>query len=255
MERLKSSHEKRWKLITRISLIVTALWAIGALAVATLFEAKVWELTLNEAGDFWAGVAAPPAFYWLVLGFFQQKEELALQIEEMRQLVSSNIEQTKIQRREHETFLTRNKLEDFHRELEGVFSSIFDAYTQLPPAASIRLRATMSVHQTAQLYNKDDLIELFGDKKWLQFLDYIVKRFESIPERETDAFVPYAEERKSEFELFDSDMLEIRARIDNLYIEAKGFPAFQSVLSALRLDEWITRMESKIRGLSSQVSY
>lgn len=39
----------------------------------------------NELGDFLAGTAAPPAFYWLVVGYFMQRDELALQRDELKQ--------------------------------------------------------------------------------------------------------------------------------------------------------------------------
>lgn len=38
-------------------------------------------LSLNELGDFLAGAFAPLAFYWLVLGFFQQGKELRNSVE------------------------------------------------------------------------------------------------------------------------------------------------------------------------------
>ncbi len=43
-----------------------------------------WFEDSNEFGDFLAGFAAPLAFGWLVLGFFQQGEELRLQAAELR---------------------------------------------------------------------------------------------------------------------------------------------------------------------------
>lgn len=41
----------------------------------------------NEWGDIFAGVAAPIAFLWLVLGFIQQGRELKLQVQELRNTV------------------------------------------------------------------------------------------------------------------------------------------------------------------------
>jgi hypothetical protein len=41
----------------------------------------------NEWGDIFAGVAAPIAFLWLVLGFLQQGRELKLQVQELRNTV------------------------------------------------------------------------------------------------------------------------------------------------------------------------
>lgn len=57
-------------------------------------------LSLNELGDFLAGVFAPLAFYWLVLGFFQQSKELKnsvdalnLQAKELRNSVKAQQKQ------------------------------------------------------------------------------------------------------------------------------------------------------------------
>ncbi|MQQ09884.1 hypothetical protein GFB49_15570 [Epibacterium sp. SM1979] len=56
-------------------------------------------LSLNELGDFLAGAFAPLAFYWLVLGFFQQGKELKnnvnalnLQAEELKNSVAAQTE-------------------------------------------------------------------------------------------------------------------------------------------------------------------
>lgn len=56
--------------------ILTAVWLI----VVSIYISRNWEtfasIKPNEMGDFAAGVFAPLAFLWLVLGFFQQGDEL-----------------------------------------------------------------------------------------------------------------------------------------------------------------------------------
>lgn len=86
---------------------VQAWWATGLwLVFVAVFTAvnlatapKLVFLELNEFGDFFAGVSAPLAFLWLVVGFYQQGYELrqntlALngQLEELR----ASVEQQKI---------------------------------------------------------------------------------------------------------------------------------------------------------------
>lgn len=62
---------------------VTIVWVVLA---AFLINRADWsEIKPNEVGDFLAGVAAPPAFYWLIVGFFMQRAELKLQREELAQ--------------------------------------------------------------------------------------------------------------------------------------------------------------------------
>ena len=72
---------------------ITVLWLVGSVVFVTL---RGWDVLLgfspyehrrmamNELGDFLAGVFAPLAFAWLVLGFYLQRIELRLQREELR---------------------------------------------------------------------------------------------------------------------------------------------------------------------------
>ena len=64
------------RMFTKIAIAVSMGWLIllGGLAVAQIN----WLTTapLNEVGDFLAGAFSPLAFLWLVVGFFQQGEEL-----------------------------------------------------------------------------------------------------------------------------------------------------------------------------------
>lgn len=71
----------------------TKFWVLLFVVIATrsCFFSDAMPLTLNEWGDFMAGFFAPLAFMWLVLGYFQQGEELRqntealkLQAEELR---------------------------------------------------------------------------------------------------------------------------------------------------------------------------
>jgi hypothetical protein len=79
---------RKWR--TPIALCVTTTWL--ALAVWWTFyrPCGAWEvptLALNGWGDWAAGTFAPLAFLWLVLGYFQQGEELRLQARELRNSV------------------------------------------------------------------------------------------------------------------------------------------------------------------------
>lgn len=87
---------KRWKIFINASITLSLVWVFAWLLVACYSTPPLWKLELNEAGDFWAGLAAPLAFYCLALGFFQQGRELKLQIEEMRNSVAQFAAQTAI---------------------------------------------------------------------------------------------------------------------------------------------------------------
>lgn len=94
-----------------IGLFVTFLWLLLVITYATTHWAAMVKLKPYEVADFAAGVFAPLAFLWLVLGFFQQGEELRnsgqalwlqgqeLQnsVEQQRELVNVTREQLKFE--------------------------------------------------------------------------------------------------------------------------------------------------------------
>ena len=75
-------------------IIITAIWLFFAASIAICSD---WTtLGPNEIGDFLAGIAAPPAFYWLIVGYFLQKQELSLQWQEIARLAKAQEKQTEI---------------------------------------------------------------------------------------------------------------------------------------------------------------
>jgi hypothetical protein len=62
----------------RLGAIASVVWVL--VGVAFLWLSGNWgqQLKPNEWGDVFAGLAAPMAFFWLVLGFLQQGHELKL---------------------------------------------------------------------------------------------------------------------------------------------------------------------------------
>ena len=50
---------------------------------------EIYDLTPNAMGDFLAGWFAPPAVFWLIIGYFLQQAELRHQIEELRHQVEA----------------------------------------------------------------------------------------------------------------------------------------------------------------------
>jgi hypothetical protein len=68
------------KPLTIIGFVITVIW-LGVIGI--IYEmAPDKVLSLNEWGDFLAGIMAPLAFLWLVIGYFQQGKELAGQVKE-----------------------------------------------------------------------------------------------------------------------------------------------------------------------------
>lgn len=82
-------------------LVGTAIWLGGIYIFCIKYDYKLPN-TLNEFGDFLAGICAPLAFFWLILGYVQQgrqleqnshaiklqAEALNLQIEEFKKIVA-----------------------------------------------------------------------------------------------------------------------------------------------------------------------
>lgn len=66
---------------TKKSLILTLLYLSLFVAYAIFRWDEASALKLNEIGDLLAGIFAPLAFLWLILGFFQQQKELRLNTE------------------------------------------------------------------------------------------------------------------------------------------------------------------------------
>ena len=82
---------------TKLGLWLTALWMLGNLAVFVARFADAASMSLNEWGDFLAGVTAPIGLLWLVLGYFQQSAELRISTEVLRaqqKELKNQVEQT-----------------------------------------------------------------------------------------------------------------------------------------------------------------
>ena len=103
--------------------VVTFSWVLFWTLCLYVKSATASEMTFNEWGDFFAGVSAPLAFLWLVIGYFQQGEELSqntralkqqeealrLQVEELKQSVAQQEALVDLTRREFE--INKNSIE------------------------------------------------------------------------------------------------------------------------------------------------
>src|SRR5690606_11763555 len=66
---------------TLLAVTLTVLW-LGFFGILLWWtRGETASLALNEWGDFFAGMVAPVAFFWLVFGYFQQATELELNTE------------------------------------------------------------------------------------------------------------------------------------------------------------------------------
>jgi len=65
-------------LLTKVGLTLTAFWVIAIAGIIYLKWESALTMELNAWGDFLAGLSTPLALLWLVIGYFQQGEELRL---------------------------------------------------------------------------------------------------------------------------------------------------------------------------------
>lgn len=107
----------------RVGLWVTAGWLAFA---GLMFATSTPPDKLNEWGDFFAGFFAPLAFFWLVLGYLQQGEELRqssdalrLQAEELKNSVEQQSQLVAISRQQLEQELAVVS-EQRERQLEAM---------------------------------------------------------------------------------------------------------------------------------------
>jgi len=70
--------------LTILGFAGTGLWLLVFIILAYANFCELKSLTLNEWGDFLAGLTAPLALFWLIIGYFQQGEELRLNTEALK---------------------------------------------------------------------------------------------------------------------------------------------------------------------------
>lgn len=86
----------------------------------------------NEWGDFLAGSFGPLAIFWLVLGFFQQGQELRLQVKELALSVEQQKESVSVTRDalDHDQLLQREKEQARIKSIQPSFSIIASGGSQ-----------------------------------------------------------------------------------------------------------------------------
>lgn len=100
------------KLLTNIGFVITAIYCLILLVLLKGRFYQIYEMPLNELGDFLAGIFGPIAFFWLILGFLQQGQELKqstkaleLQAKELNNSVTQQKELVEISRKQVEADL------------------------------------------------------------------------------------------------------------------------------------------------------
>lgn len=106
----------------RFGLCATTIWVVAAIVFLWRFGNWQQQLKATEWADVFAGVAAPVAFLWLVLGFLQQGHELKLssdalrlQAEELRNAVAHQKDLVAVTREQVETAHRQEMIEQAER--------------------------------------------------------------------------------------------------------------------------------------------
>lgn len=118
------------KKLTLLGLALSAAWLLIMAFIASQNWGSAKDMNLNEWGDFMAGMVAPLALLWLIIGYFQQGEELRLntealqlQQEELRQQVAATLEvaeNAERQAKASEDFAQQTKLVQERIERENI---------------------------------------------------------------------------------------------------------------------------------------
>ena len=123
---------------TKISTAATSLWIVFGITVIAVKFDSVKAMPLNELGDFLSGFFSPVAFLWLVVGYFQQGEELKLntralelQVTELRMSVEQQRELVEVTRAEMTLTKQAHELEISREErmAQPIFQLQVGSYT------------------------------------------------------------------------------------------------------------------------------
>ncbi|EMF9067486.1 hypothetical protein V4U64_001086 [Vibrio vulnificus] len=100
----------------RVGLVITVIWITLISILLYLKFNDAASMSLNEWGDFLAGVTAPVAFLWLIIGYMLQRKELGLNTEalilsknEIRRQANELAQQTQFQKMQAEAAYAQSK--------------------------------------------------------------------------------------------------------------------------------------------------
>ena len=87
---------------TKVGWFITIAVVLAVLTVVWFRWGDIPGMKLNAWGDFLAGIAASLALLWVVVGYYQQRQELELQRKEVARLADSSVEQAEALARQAE---------------------------------------------------------------------------------------------------------------------------------------------------------
>jgi hypothetical protein len=91
---------RKW--LVPVGLVVTLIWLVAGITwIALRSDWPEKGLQANAWGDVFAGIFAPIAFAWLVLGYFQQGDELRQQVFELQESVDQQRKLVEVGDKQH----------------------------------------------------------------------------------------------------------------------------------------------------------
>lgn len=138
------------KNLTIAGLFITASWVTAFAALIYVRWADAATLSLNAWGDLMAGLTAPLALLWIVIGYFQQGEELRLNTEALKaqqEQLRRQVEETAVLAAnssrqavaaEKLAFVTLEETEHKQLKAKAEFQPIFRANSGTNTGASVR---------------------------------------------------------------------------------------------------------------------
>lgn len=124
----------------KIGWTLTLIWLSGIFWYLHLRWENVWRLYPNEMGDLLAGAVAPLAFLWLVIGYFQQGEELKQNTHALRmqaEELKNSVEQQRI--------IARANLEEIEHLKEAAQFAKLERQASLSPIFKSQIKLTNDV--------------------------------------------------------------------------------------------------------------
>ena len=139
----------------KLHILITFFWVVFVASIAVCAD---WSgLGPNEIGDFLAGIAAPPAFYWLIVGYFLQQQELSLQRQEIARLAQAQEKQTSISDSllniENQK-VSRKWLDDQIAQIPTKLKNLRDSISRMKNIESPNTKDTYPVAQPDAVSNK-----------------------------------------------------------------------------------------------------